>query len=294
MAWGACVIEVEDGEVLLDLDADAVLPTASVGKVLLLVEVARRVHAGELDPAEPLPRTPADAVGDSGLWQDLRASLLPAADLCVLVGAVSDNLATNVLLRTLGLDAVSATARAIGLEGVTLHDQVRDKRGPGHPAHLATASARGLTCLFARLHRGEIVSPAVSETVLGWLAANTDLSMVASAWGLDPLAHRPADRPHLALVNKTGSDRGVRAETGLVTVHDRWAHDRWAHDPVAHDPVMHAPVVHDPVVHDRTIAYAVLASWEVDPHGAPAASEPSRTVLEVLARMAAIGNRLTV
>lgn len=41
MAWGACVIEVEDGEVLLDLDADAVLPTASVGKVLLLVEVAR-------------------------------------------------------------------------------------------------------------------------------------------------------------------------------------------------------------------------------------------------------------
>jgi len=57
---------------------------------------------------------------------------------------------------------------------------------------------------------------------------------------------------------------------------------------------MHAPVVHDRVVHDRTIAYAVLASWEVDPHGAPAASEPSRTVLEVLARMAAIGNRLTV
>ena|GEM_PF-987656 len=312
--WSVSAIDARTGDVLVEESADRELPCASLGKILVLIEAARRIHAGSLDPDQLLGRAPEDAVGDSGLWQDLRASLLPAADLCVLVGAVSDNLATNVLLRTLGLDAVSATARAIGLEGVTLHDQVRDKRGPGHPAHLATASARGLTCLFARLHRGEIVSPAVSETVLGWLAANTDLSMVASAWGLDPLAHRPADRPHLALVNKTGSDRGVRAETGLVTVHDRWAHDRLAHDPVAHDPVMHAPLVHDPVVHapvmhapvvhdpvvhdrvvhDRTIAYAVLASWEVDPHGAPAASEPSRTVLEVLARMAAIGNRLTV
>ena len=307
--WSVSAIDARTGDVLVEESADRELPCASLGKILVLIEAARRIHAGSLDPDQLLGRAPEDAVGDSGLWQDLRASLLPAADLCVLVAAVSDNLATNVLLRTLGLDAVSATARAIGLEGVTLHDQVRDKRGPGHPAHLATASARGLTCLFARLHRGEIVSPAVSETVLGWLAANTDLSMVASAWGLDPLAHRPADRPHLALVNKTGSDRGVRAEAGLVTVHDRMVHDpvvrsRMVHDPVVHDRVAHDRMAHDRVandrvandrvIHDQTIAYAVLASWEVDPHGAPAASEPSRTVLEVLARMAAIGNRLTV
>ena len=307
--WSVSAIDARTGDVLVEESADRELPCASLGKILVLIEAARRIHAGSLDPDQLLGRAPEDAVGDSGLWQDLRASLLPAADLCVLVGAVSDNLATNVLLRTLGLDAVSATARAIGLEGVTLHDQVRDKRGPGHPAHLATASARGLTRLFARLHRGEIVSPAVSETVLGWLAANSDLSMVASAWGLDPLAHRPADRPHLALFNKTGTDRGVRAEAGLVTVHDRMVHDpvvrsRMVHNPVVHDRVAHDPVVHDRmahdrvandrVIHDQTIAYAVLASWEVDPHGAPAASEPSRTVLEVLARMAAIGNRLTV
>jgi beta-lactamase class A len=41
-----------------------------------------------------------------------------------------------------------------------------------------------------------------------------DLSMVASAFDLDPLSHGPADEP--ALWNKTGTDDGVRADVGVV------------------------------------------------------------------------------
>src|SRR5690606_10198522 len=202
--WGACVIDVEAGAVLLDVDAGAVLPTASVGKVLLLVEVARRVHAGELDPAEPLPRTPADAVGDSGLWQHLQVPALPVADLAVLVGAVSDNLATNVLLRRVGLDAVAATAASLGLERTALHDVVRDVRTPVDPPALSSGSADELARLFTRLAAGEVLGPEVSATVNGWLATGTDLSMVAGALGLDPLAHTAADRG-VVLRNKTGT-----------------------------------------------------------------------------------------
>jgi beta-lactamase class A len=47
----------------------------------------------------PLARTAEDPVVDSGLWQHLAAEALSAGDLAVLVGAVSDNLATNTLLR---------------------------------------------------------------------------------------------------------------------------------------------------------------------------------------------------
>jgi beta-lactamase class A len=39
--------------------------------------------------------------------------------------------------------------------------------------------------------------------------------MVASAFGLDPLSHRGADHGIL-LVNKTGTDDGVRAEAGVL------------------------------------------------------------------------------
>jgi beta-lactamase class A len=54
--------------------------------------------------------------------------------------------------------------------------------------------------------------------------------MVGSAFGLDPLAHREADRG-ITLWNKTGTDAGVRADVGVV----------------------HGP--------RRALAYAVLAEW---------------------------------
>ena len=70
-----------------------------------------------------------------------------------------------------------------------------------------------LSDLMARLHRGDIVSPEVSARVLRWVAANADLSMVASAFGLDPLAHAEPDRG-ITLVNKTGTISTVRADVG--------------------------------------------------------------------------------
>src|SRR5688500_20328707 len=83
--WGVCVRDAASGDVLAEHEPHAVLPAASVGKVLLLIEVARSVDLGE-----PLTRTEADAVADSGLWQHLAVDTLPAGDLAALVGAVSD------------------------------------------------------------------------------------------------------------------------------------------------------------------------------------------------------------
>jgi beta-lactamase class A len=118
---------------------------------------------------------------------------------------VSDNLATNVLLRAVGLGAVAVTATRLGLHATALHDRVRDARGAGHPPTLARGSAGELSALMGRL----------DERVLRWLAAGADLSMVAGGLGLDPLAHAEADRG-IVLRHKTGTDVGVRADAGLV------------------------------------------------------------------------------
>jgi beta-lactamase class A len=209
--WGVCVRDAATGEVLAEADPDRVLPAASIGKVLLLVEVARSA-----DLAEPLTRTPEDAVADSGLWQHLAVDTLPAGDLAALVGAVSDNLATNVLLRRTGLDAIHRTARELGLRHTALHDRVRDHRGPAHPPALSTATAGELTTLFAALAAADVPGgSAVAERVLGWLALGTDLSMVAAGLGLDPLAHTAPDRG-LRLRHKTGTDPGIRVDAGLL------------------------------------------------------------------------------
>jgi beta-lactamase class A len=211
----AKAVDVDTGQVLVAIDDRIVLPTASVGKILLLIEVSARLTGRDDAGYGILDKTTRDLVGDSGVWQHLQAPSLPVADLATLIGATSDNLATNVLLRQVGLDAVRTRAESLGLMSTALLDVVRDTRGPDDAPQLSVGSAAELSWLFAALARGEIVDPLTSGRVLGWLSLNTDLSMVASAFGLDPLSHRGPDH-HTQLINKTGTDLGVRAEVGVL------------------------------------------------------------------------------
>jgi beta-lactamase class A len=211
----ASVMDLDTGRVLVAIDERIVLPTASIGKILLLIEVSARLTERDSSGYGILDKTSRDAVGDSGVWQHLQAPSLPVADLASLVGATSDNLATNVLLRQVGLQAVRARTESLGLLRTALLDLVRDSRGPDDAPQLSVGSTAELMWLFSGLARGEIVDSLTSSRVLGWLSLNSDLSMVASAFGLDPLSHRGADHG-LLLVNKTGTDSGVRAEAGVL------------------------------------------------------------------------------
>ena len=215
MQVSARATDLATGRVLFSVDDHVVMPTASIGKVLLLVEVASRLGSASPEAFTLLDRAPRDAVGDSGIWQHLQSPSLPLADLAALVGATSDNLATNVLIRHVGLEAVRARTEALGLTRTALLDLVRDHRGPDDAPQLSIGSAKELTWLFASLARGEVVNPEVSQRVVGWLSLNADLSMVASAFGLDPLAHRMPDH-NVLLMNKTGTDGGVRSEVGVL------------------------------------------------------------------------------
>jgi beta-lactamase class A len=211
----ASAVDLNSGRTLLAIDDRIVLPTASIGKILLLIEVSARLTSRDFSGFGILDKTPRDAVGDSGIWQHLQAPSLPVADLATLVGATSDNLATNVLLRQVGLNAVRARTESLGLMRTALLDLVRDSRGPDDAPQLSVGSTAELSWLFGALARSEIVDPLTSQRVMGWLSLGTDLSMVSSAFGLDPLSHRGADHNTL-LVNKTGTDAGVRAEAGAL------------------------------------------------------------------------------
>ncbi|MGO1971773.1 MAG: serine hydrolase [Propionibacteriaceae bacterium] len=248
--WSIVLLDVDTDTVVWELDGVRVLDTASIAKVFLLIEAARMIEAGELDPAEQLDRSAGPPVADSGLWYLLDADTFSVQDTCILVGAFSDNLATNVLLARIGLDRVQAATREYGWTDSVLLDYVRDSRTPDQPRTLSRGSAAELADVMARLHRGEVVSAAVSAQVLEWLAVDADLSMVAAAFGLDPLAHREQDRG-LTLRNKTGTIETARGDIGVVSGSG-----------------------------GRSLAYAVLANWDSD------GPDPRD---EVLAGMQAVG-----
>jgi beta-lactamase class A len=218
--WSICVRDVEGREVA-GRNADRSMKTASIGKLLLLVEVARQCAEGDLTETTLLGQDPELHVADSGIWQHLHVEELAVHDLCALIASVSDNLATNALLKHVGLHRLHDLTESLGLHHTALLDYVRDHRGPDDPETLSIGSASELSLVMSQLSRNELVSPTVSEQVNAWLATNVDLSMVASAFGLDPLAHAPSDR-NFVIRTKTGADPGVRADVGTIGRNAVW------------------------------------------------------------------------
>lgn len=256
--WSILVAPLDgvDGtdEPWLSESRDAVLRTASIGKLQLLSLIAELAAAGELDLNDRVRWEDEEFVRDSGLWHALDQRDLSIVDACRLVGAVSDNLATNVLIRHVGLEAIADFATRNELAPMALLDRIRgegrDPSLPGVAETLSKASATSLLRYLRLVHDGTL-----DRRVLEWLGLGSDLSMVAAAFGLDPLAHAEDDRGFL-LINKTGTDSSVRADVGWVTHHG------------------------------RTVGYAVLANWAKT----VAAEEDPRD--DVLLRLRQIGDDL--
>ena len=209
------VVDLDSHVHVLAGDDHVTMPVAGLGVVPLLIEVAAGFEDGTLDPFEIVERSTVDAVETSGLWRHLHAPALPLEDLAVLAATAGDPIAVNALLQKVGHDRVRERIESLGLRRTAVLDRFRDRRGPDDAPQVAVGSARELAGLFSALVNSQVVDAAVSAQVSEWLSLNQDLSLVAASTGLDPFSH-DHDAHGLLFVNKTGRDRGVRAEAGVL------------------------------------------------------------------------------
>ncbi|MCI9858221.1 serine hydrolase [Microbacterium proteolyticum] len=207
--------DLDGGAQVLAGDDFVTLPVGGLGVVPLLVEVAAAFEDGRIEPLEILDRAAVQGAAHGGVWQHLKAPALPLIDVAMLAASSGDALAVNALLHRVGLQAVRARIEQLGLRRTALLDRFRDDRGPDDAPHLALSTAREMAQVFAGLVNSTVFSPGVSAQVAEWLSLNHDLSLVASATGLDPFAHEN-DQHGLLFVNKTGRAAGVRAEAGVL------------------------------------------------------------------------------
>jgi beta-lactamase class A len=212
-AW--CV-RGETGAIISSQHADVVQPGASLGKILVLIEVARGIVEGSYPAGHVLERP--SPVADSGLWQHFDAQGFTIVDCCRLVGAVSDNMAANALIDFIGIEAVMVTREKYLPECETLEifDRVRDVREPQHPQELSIGSTRDWSLVMHNLSVDAVISPHVSHLVRDWLSLSTDHSLVLAPLCRDPLV---SDVRHQ--FNKTGTDLHVRADVGWVNISGR-------------------------------------------------------------------------
>jgi beta-lactamase class A len=206
---GVYVEDLANGAAVVELRADEVFPTASSIKPAVLYELFRQADDGRIDVSE-VTRPPVPRVAGGGVLEILgdRVSL-SWRDLALLMMVHSDNEATNLLIRRVGLDAVNRRLDALALPRTRLRRLMMDleaaRRGDEN-----VSTPRELGRLAALLARGE------------GLRAPSALDLLALA--TVPAKGSPFRRglpEGVRAIAKPGSLEGVRCELAWVDVPGR-------------------------------------------------------------------------
>lgn len=154
---------------------------ASTMKVPVLIELARRVDAGELSWAEMLPvrnsfRSLVDGSpfvldladdSDSTLYQEIGHDQT-VERLARLMIVRSSNLATNILMERLEASRVNATAHALGADSIQVLRGVEDGKAFAQGLN-NTTTARDLALLLDAIARGRAASREQSTRMVDFL-----------------------------------------------------------------------------------------------------------------------------
>ena len=195
------------------------MPTASVFKLPLLVEVFRQAESGALDLDERITLRAEDVVMGSGILREFGPGLQPTLrDLAMMMVIVSDNSASNLLLdRVGGPQRVNATMRDLGLPSIVVHRRIVFGEITTNGS-LAEAAPRDLMRLVAMLAREELVFPAASREMLAILGRQRYLEQAPRFIAYRLYAGDFGLPQPIKVFNKTGMINGLRADTGLVTI----------------------------------------------------------------------------
>ena len=185
-------------------EADIPLVAASVIKLPILVEAFRQARDGLISMDESVSIRPEQKMPSCGALTYLHDGLtVTLRDLCVLMIIVSDNTATNILIERLGMEAVNATMRGLGLEKTTLRRLLFDAQASSRGLE-NTITAEEMGQLLEMLHKGECVSPEADAEMLGILRDQRLNGKI------------PFFLDDLEIAHKTGEDNGITHDVGIV------------------------------------------------------------------------------
>jgi beta-lactamase class A len=204
---------LDTGEVITFGDEHP-METASSIKLAIMMEAFRQAEAGQLPLDSPIVLRADDQVAGSGVLQHLTVGdTLPLLDVIRLMITVSDNTATNMVLRAVGLSSVNATLASLGLKHTRLFKRI-DWTIPGPIGHSVPSE---LAELLARIHQGALVSRQASEGMWEVLVRQEYQTLLTRALPYHLLNSDDDDTPPLVQIgSKSGSVTGVRNDAGLV------------------------------------------------------------------------------
>jgi beta-lactamase class A len=129
-------------------------------------------------------------------------------DLATLMVSLSDNAATNVLIKRVGMDNVNAWLQQLDLKHTRLRRQMMDVNA-AREGRENTATPRELVALLQAVYEGRTFSKGATESFVAMLS----LPRISYLARLLP--------PDLKVASKQGNLDGVRNDAGIVYVPGR-------------------------------------------------------------------------
>ncbi len=211
---GYSVRDLESGDHIA-LRGDETFPTASLIKVAILTTVYDLVARGELSLDDPLTVLKIDQVPGSGSVQYLHnGAILTVHDAAWLMGTLSDNSATNLLLDRIIIRRVWDKMDSLGLHHTKVHSKVY-RRSASVAMDSSIKYGLGVTTpnemahLFELMARGKAVNAKADSAMLDILEHNEDQTLL----------QRYLDGVRAA--HKTGATDSVRTECSLFYLRNR-------------------------------------------------------------------------
>lgn len=206
---GVAIKDLSSNQEIL-INDQLIFPTGSSIKIPILLELLKQDAEGKSKLSEQRWVEKKDMVAGSGVIINFadHTSQLSLHDLAILMIALSDNTATNILIDQVGMTNVNGLLDELGLKQIRLRrkmiDQAASARGDEN-----IATPREAMALMEKLYRGQALSRALSEEALTFLKIRKD-SPIPRLLPMD-----------VAIANKPGEIEGVACDWGIVYVPNR-------------------------------------------------------------------------
>jgi beta-lactamase class A len=192
--------------------ADEPMPTASLIKFPVMVEVYRQAGEQKVDLDRMVTLKKDDKVPGSGVltYHFSPGAAFPLRDAVRLMIAFSDNTATNLVLDQIGIRATADAMEAMGYPNTKIHAKVFRRDTSVFPDRskrygLGSTTAAEMVRMLEALHKKELVSPEASAAMIEHLKTCDDKDKFPR--------FLPPGTP---LAFKTGSVDDIRTAAGII------------------------------------------------------------------------------
>lgn len=248
------LLVVSDGKDVIARNADQPLAVGSAAKLAILAALRQAIAAGRLGWNQVVPLDPGWKSLPSGQLQDWPdGTPLTIATLANLMISVSDNTATDALIRLVGRDAVEAVSPA-NAPFLTTRELFTLKTGKNAPlrAEWLVGDAQTRRAILGRISSEPLpavadLSPATTHAVEWFLSARELCALLDATADLDSVGINPgvAERASWkSVAYKGGSEPGVINLSTRVVGHDGRVHcvvASWNDDAALDDQKLIAP-----------------------------------------------------